>query len=226
MRTRASERPGEPADGRSARWNTHRAQRRDELLDDVIAAVRQHGAGVGMDQIASTAGTSKTVLYRYFSDKNELYGRVGHRVATDLVARIAVAVDAQTDDRTMLEAGVDAYLTLLERDPQLYRFVVHNRVGAAGVDSGGAGESVPDYTSLVNDLISAVFKARLGRLGLDADAAGPWGTAVVGAVRAVGDWWLEHPAVPRAQVSNYLIALLWNGMAGAHLTRTSEPVGP
>ncbi len=203
-----------PVDGRAARWDEHRRARRDELLDGVIAAVRAHGADVGMDRIASAGGTSKAVFYRYFTDKDDLNRCVGRRLAADVVGGIRAAVSAETDDRTMLVAGVNAYLDLLERDPQLYRFVVHHRVDVAG-DSGDDGA---DYTSMVDDLIVDIFRTRLGRLELDTAAARPWGVAVVGAVRAVGDWWLAHPKVPRREVSDYLTALLWNGMAGAHLT--------
>ena len=204
------------ADGRSARWNQHRRQRRDELIDGVISAVRTHGADIGMDQIAAALGTSKAVIYRYFADKDDLNRCVGRRLAADVVGGIEAAVSAETDDRTMLVAGVNAYLSLLEDDPQLYRFVVHNR-GAGHPESTSTDESAADYTSTVDDLIVDIFASRLGRLELDAAAARPWGIAVVGAVRAVGDWWLAHPELPRAEVSDYLIALLWNGMAGAHL---------
>lgn len=195
-------------DGRAARWHEHRRARREELLDGVIAAVRVHGADVAMERIAASGGTSKAVIYRYFTDKDDLNRCVGRRLAADVVGEIRAAVSAETDDRTMLVAGVNAYLDLLERDPQLYRFVVHHRVDAAGS---------ADYTSVVDDLIVDVFSTRLARLELDTAAARPWGVAVVGAVRAVGDWWLAHPDVPRREVSDYLTALLWNGMAGAHL---------
>lgn len=215
-----------PVDGRAARWDEHRRARREELLDGVIAAVRAHGADVGMDRIAASGGTSKAVFYRYFTDKDDLNRCVGRRLATDVVGGIRAAVSAETDDRTMLVAGVNAYLDLLERDPQLYRFVVHHRVDVAGPGGGGgadssggtgAGDDDGDYTSMVDDLIVGIFSTRLGRLDLDTAAARPWGVAVVGAVRAVGDWWLAHPDVPRREVSDYLTALLWNGMSGAHL---------
>ena len=177
--------------------------------------MREHGADVGMDRIAAAVGTSKAGVYRYFADKDDLNRCVGRRLATDAVGGIRAAVDAQTDDRTMLVAGIDAYLDLLEDDPQLYRFVVRR-----SDPSGGSAATDPensDYTSMVDDLIVGIFSTRLGRLELDTAAARPWGVAVVGAVRAVGDWWLAHPEIPRREVSDYLTALLWNGMAGAHL---------
>jgi AcrR family transcriptional regulator len=205
-------------DGRATRWDEHRRARREELLDGVVTAVRAHGADVGMDQIAASSGTSKAVIYRYFTDKDDLSRWVGRRLAADVVGGIEAAVSAENDDRTRLVAGIDAYLDLLEQDPELYRFVVHERVAAdSGPDDGDA-----DYTSMLDDLIVGIFTARLGRLELDTAAARPWGVAVVGAVRALGDWWLAHPEVPRGEVSDYLIALLWNGMAGAHLS-TARP---
>ena len=53
-------------DGRASRWEEHRRQRRVELVDHTVRAIRQHGAGVGLDDIAAQAGTSKTVIYRHF----------------------------------------------------------------------------------------------------------------------------------------------------------------
>jgi AcrR family transcriptional regulator len=192
-------------DGRSARWDTHRVQRREELLAQVITAVREHGSAVNMDQIAASAGTSKAMFYKYFSDKAELYRVVGRKLAGDLVAEVAAAVGAESDDRTMLRAGVDAYLRLLDTEPQLYRFVVHNpAVGTV------------DYSSVISELISSIFDSRLSERGLPGDPAGPWGIAVVGAVRAAGDWWLENPGLSRQELSDYLTALLWDGMNAAH----------
>ena len=56
-------------DGRSTRWDQHRAARRRELVEATLRAIREHGAAVGMDDIAAEAGTSKTVVYRHFTDR-------------------------------------------------------------------------------------------------------------------------------------------------------------
>ena len=201
-------------DGRAARWDEHRRARREELLDGVIAAVRAHGADVGMERIAAAGGTSKAVFYRYFTDKDDLNRCVGRRLAADVVGEIRAAVSAETDDRTMLVAGVNAYLDLLERDPQLYRFVVHHHRVDVAAEPVTTTPTTPPWSTTSSSASSAPGSARLE---LDTAAARPWGVAVVGAVRAVGDWWLAHPEVPRREVSDYLTALLWNGMAGAHL---------
>ena len=63
-------------DGRDTRWAQHRAQRRRELVEAALRAIRRHGPGVGMDEISAEAGTSKTVVYRHFRDRTGLYAAV------------------------------------------------------------------------------------------------------------------------------------------------------
>src|SRR6478735_7754235 len=64
-------------DGRSSRWDDHRETRRAELVEAAVAAIDEHGPGANIAQIAASAGVSKPVLYRYFSDKDDLYRAVG-----------------------------------------------------------------------------------------------------------------------------------------------------
>lgn len=191
-------------DGRSERWAEHRVVRRDELIDAAIRAVRKYGAGVGMDQIAAAARTSKPVIYRYFTDKTDLYRAVGQRVAADLLGGLAGAVRAVPDRRSRLRAGIDAYLGMLEDSPELYSFVI------AQAESAG-----PDFTSSVSDLITRELADVLRSVGLAPERAEPWGTAMVGFVRAAGQWWLAHrTAMTRAELTDYLTTLLWFGAQG------------
>ena len=76
-----------PRDGRDSRWERHREERRAALVDATIRAIRTHGAGVGMDDIAAEAGTSKTVIYRHFDDKAGLYRAVAERIDGRVVAQ-------------------------------------------------------------------------------------------------------------------------------------------
>jgi len=206
-------------DGRSTRWDQHREARREELLSAVIQAVREHGAGVGMDQIAETAGTSKAVFYRYFADKNDLYQSVGRKLAGGLLDDIARAVDAESDDMTRLEAGIDAFLRLVEDEPELYRFVVHN--------PSLGDTTVTSYSSLVSELVTGIFVDRLAARRCVTAGALPWGVAVVGGVRAAADWWWAQPADGRPDRSllvRYLVALMYRGMHGITANRPAEDV--
>src|SRR5580698_11180333 len=68
-------------DGRKRRWHQHKVERRNELIDGTIEAIRRRGQYVSMDEIAGEIGVSKTVLYRYFVDKNDLTTAVRMRFA-------------------------------------------------------------------------------------------------------------------------------------------------
>ena len=63
-------------DGRATRWAQHNAERRRELVEATLRAIRKHGHGIGMDDLAADAGTSKTVFYRHFGDRAGLYTAV------------------------------------------------------------------------------------------------------------------------------------------------------
>src|SRR5947209_15263757 len=75
------EAPLPPQDGRRARWTEHRRARREDLVAAAVEAVRAAGPDFAVDDVARTAGVSKTVIYRYFSDKDELVDAVLERIS-------------------------------------------------------------------------------------------------------------------------------------------------
>jgi AcrR family transcriptional regulator len=197
-------------DGRSARWDAHRLARRAELVQATIVAVEQYGAGVGMDQIASSAGTSKAVFYRHFADKAELYRAVGQQMAQQFRDQLSGKIAAQPDPRAMVAAGIDTYLAMLQKTPELYRFVVRNPV----VERSGT-DPVPDYIGLIAARVGELIGQLFGQSTIDPVFTKPWGAAVVGFVKAAGEWWLDNPGqLTRAELTESLTALLWGGAAG------------
>ena len=116
MKTETSRR-----DRRDSRWDEHRRARREQLVDATIAAVGRHGAGVGMEEIAAAAGTSKTVVYRHFADRADLYTAVCARVAETVVTRVraamatamATAMDTAGGPRAVTAAAIGEYLRLI-----------------------------------------------------------------------------------------------------------------
>ena len=83
-------------DGRKRRWHQHKVERRTELVDGALDAIRRRGRDVSMDEIAAEIGVSKTVLYRYFVDKNDLTTAVMMRFAqTTLIPNMAAALSAE-----------------------------------------------------------------------------------------------------------------------------------
>ncbi|MGY1723865.1 TetR family transcriptional regulator [Blastococcus sp. SYSU DS0533] len=206
----AAARAAAPRDRRDSRWDEHRRARRAALVDAAVIAVGRHGAGVGMDEIAAVAGTSKTVVYRHFADRSDLHVAVCTRVAEQLVPTLRAAMDSSDQPRDMLGAAVEAYLAFLEADPELYRFVVHTPPGPSDAD-----DPITGLSDLVGEQAAAVLAAALDRAGRDPVAAAPWGHAVVGLVRAAADWWLRAGRpMPRRELAAHLTDLAWAGLSG------------
>jgi AcrR family transcriptional regulator len=207
-------------DRRDSRWDDHRRARRQELVDATISAVGKHGAGVGMEEIAAEAGTSKTVVYRHFADRAELHLAVCNRVASQLLPKLRTAIESHSHPREMVAAAIDTYLAFLEADPQLYRFVVHPQPIDGPARSSPTG---PDPLSSLSDLVgeqaAAAITVALQQAGHDPAAAAPWGHGVVGMVRAAADWWLraEHPML-RTELAAHLTDLAWAGLSGVVTT--------
>ncbi|MGY2002763.1 TetR family transcriptional regulator [Blastococcus sp. SYSU DS1024] len=201
-------------DRRDSRWDEHRRARRAALVEAVVVAVGKHGAGVGMDEIAAEAGTSKTVVYRHFADRSDLHVAVCARVAEQLLTTLRAAMESSDRPRDMLAAAVEAYLAFLEADPELYRFVVHGPVGA-----GEAADPVTGLADLVGDQAAAFLATALARTGGDPVTAAPWGHGVVGLVRSAADWWLRAGRpMPRRDLAAHLTELAWAGLSGVVAT--------
>lgn len=46
-------------DGRKRRWHQHKVERRNELVDGTIEAIRRHGRFLSMDEIAAEIGSPR-----------------------------------------------------------------------------------------------------------------------------------------------------------------------
>ena len=189
-------------DGRRARWAEHRAVRRAELIESVIAAVRERGPRVGMDDVTAVSGVAKPVFYRYFADKADLFLAVGREVAERIVNDVTAAVDSEPTPRRMLAAGIDTFLAWVELEPDLYRFVLQPPVTTTTVN---------DYSAVVGRHVSRVTGDLLRAAGLDSGVAEPWGFAMVGAVRSAAERWLDQRTMSREALAAYLTDLLWSG---------------
>ena len=207
---------GAPRDGRDSRWERHREERRAALVDATIRAIRTHGAGVGMDDIAAEAGTSKTVIYRHFEDKAGLYRAVAERIDGRVVRNVGAALSRSSsppaDTRELVASTVEAYLALVESDTEVYRFVVNRPL----VDRPLADDPVGGTVDQVTDQLTGLLLEALRASTTDPSRARTWAIALVGSVRAVADDWLATPEgdrAPRASVVDSLTDLAWHGLS-------------
>ena len=216
-------------DGRSTRWAQHRVDRREELVEATLRAIRQHGASVGMDDIAAAAGTSKTVFYRHFTDRAGLYHAVSDRVDSLILRDLGKALgeagiplaDVVASPQALIAAAIDSYLALVEKDPEVYRFIVAAPLLDRVRDPAGRTTHDPaaGVSNHVAQQMTTVLDAALGSAGHDTGSAPVWGHGIVGMVRAAADAWLAggpgFAGMPRADLTASLTALAWSGLAAA-----------
>lgn len=207
-----------PRDGRDARWAEHRATRRRELVDHTLRAIREHGPGVGMDEIAAQAGTSKPVLYRHFGDRNGVYLGVVEAVDARVLTELSAVADrsgygpdgAPADVTELITAMVTAYLGLVQRDPDIYRFVVTRPLLQPTSTTSGEVDAAGILTGRIGDRLAEILAAHLRRSGRDPAPATTWGHGIAGFVRAVTDQWVSHrpPGTSAETVTAEVIEML------------------
>jgi len=183
-----------------------RAGRREALLDAADRIVQRDGPAATMATIAAEAGITKPILYRHFGDKGGLYAALADRYTGALLRELQTALDAGTDRRDRVERTVGAYLAAIEREPQVYRFLVLSDEAAQ------APSQVRSFTRRLSALLATGMAAELG---VGPVRAAVWAHGVVGMVQAAGDWWLDTPTVARADLVAELTDLLFGAYGGA-----------
>ncbi len=130
-----------------------------------MRAVREHGPGVGMDDIAAAAGTSKTVVYRHFTDRAGLYAAVADRVDGTIIRGITRAAEREgagtaPAPRAVVRAVIAAYLHLVEDDPEVYRFIVNAPILPPGERPDG--DVAAGMTGRIAAHVADIVGGRLG----------------------------------------------------------------
>jgi AcrR family transcriptional regulator len=178
------------------------------MVQAAMSAVRTHGPGVSVAEIAAAAGITKPVLYRHFTDRSDLQRAVGREAAATLMARIAPALQVDGDPREVIRAVVDAFLGGIEDEPELWRFVVHHPI-----ERTPGAEIVDDARAEIARLLTALLEHRLAAAGREAGGAQVWAQGLVGMVQSAGDWWLERRTMSRATLTGYLTSIIWGGLS-------------
>jgi AcrR family transcriptional regulator len=179
------------------------------MVTAAMDAVRRHGAGVSVADIAAAAGITKPVLYRHFTDRADLQRAVGQQAAQMLLSRMAPELDPDREPAQLIRGVIDAFLAGIEAEPQLWRFVVHHPI-----EREAGAEVVEDAREQIARTLATIIGERLRALGLDSGGAEAWAQGLVGMVHSAGDWWLERRTMSRAALTDYLTTLIWGGVAG------------
>ncbi len=195
----------------------HREERRVVLVQAAMRAIRRHGPDVAMEDIATEAGVSKPILYRHFQDKGDLYMAVSETATARLRTALLSGLDTDGDPRELLRLMIETYLTFIEEEPELYRFVVRRSFADRPVPR----DPVTTNAELISAALATIFGDRLRSLGMDPGGAATWAHAAVGMVQAAGDWWLQRRTssrdgqnLSRDRLCDYLLMMACGALDG------------
>ena len=195
-------------DGRKRRWHQHKVERRNELVDGTLEAIRRRGSNVSMDEIAAEIGVSKTVLYRYFVDKNDLTTAVMMRFAqTTLIPNMAAALSSNLDGYDLTREIIRVYVETVAAEPEPYQFVMAN-------NSASKSKAIADSEQIIARMLAVMLRRRMVEVGMDTGGVEPWAYHTVGGVQLATHSWMSNPRMSADELIDYLTMLSWNALCG------------
>lgn len=174
------------------------ARRRAQIIDAAETVFEgRDPAEVTFEEIAEAAGVSRALVYNYFGDRGGLLAAVYLRTFERLDEELHEALHRPLPPEDRLRAVVRSYLHFATTDAAAWKLI-------------GTAEAID------HPLLQSARRARYERL------AGAWGGSptarvlargVVGMLEAATIDWLEHRDCDLDEVTELLVALLWNGIA-------------
>jgi AcrR family transcriptional regulator len=178
-----------------------------------------------LDAVAERAGISKALIYEHFSSKRELHKALLETYVAELMEQVMATLESAEPGEPRLREGADAFLRFVEQRREAWRMLVRN-------------PEEPDVASFVSRLqgnaaeaIAAIMaeEAPANRFDDPADAelaVEMLAQQIVGALRALANWWDDHREVPRERVLETLMEFAWLGFDRLSRGERWEAVNP
>ncbi len=193
-------------DGRRERWNDHRTQRRAALVAAGVEAIDTYGPESSAEEIAATARVSRTVLYRYFRDKEDLRSAIAQRVVEIMVAELVPPLRTGKTSDEIISGTLEALTVWVEAHPRLYYFLRQR---------GASGEApLGDVQATIADQLAELLSGFMAWFGLETKLAAPAAQSLVGMVEHTTAWWMKSGKLTRSELVNHLRHAIWDVIDG------------
>lgn len=111
--------PTRAADGRSTRWNGHKARRRADMLDAALTVIEENGTDISVQQIADRLRVPRPVVYRHFDGRTDLDDAIRRHILEALLAELLPRLRPDGTLRDAVRGAVGTYVGWVERHPNL-----------------------------------------------------------------------------------------------------------
>ncbi|MFC7219114.1 TetR/AcrR family transcriptional regulator [Streptomyces polyrhachis] len=200
-------------DGRSTRWDEHRAQRQGELLDAAVSLIEAEGPRFRVGRLAEHAGLPRSVLYRHFKDRAGLERLIRRRVVDAFMRQLEPTMRFEGTVAESTRQVINAYLDWVVSHPSLYAYV------GVGTHSLSDGSVVADAKTAIARTLADRFREVLDSIGVHDAPIMPIATGLVGFVDATVNQWVAdgQEATSEGELREILVlaaeAILESGLA-------------
>lgn len=185
-----------------------KAQRMAQMLTVAEEIFAEQGyLATSMDEIAERVGVSKPMLYEYFGSKEGLLIGCIHRARTELREKTAAAIAGAGSPEEFLRLGLRAFFEFIVDHQKSWALL--RQEAAIAVPS--AQEEVEGIRQQQTDMIGSVlvsFAPEIDQLEAEAFAE-----IVVGACERLAVWCERRPSVGPALATDYVMGVIWPGVA-------------
>lgn len=196
-----------PSDGRTTRWDDHKAARRDRVLDAAIDAIGDGGTDIAVQEIADRAGLPRSVIYRIFKDRGDLDDQLRARIVEMLMAEVTPALTPRGTVGESITHAVETYVSWITKYPRLHQFL---STGSATRRTTGSRIVTGTKTQVGVDLAQFIGSALDGRPEDDA-LAESLAFALLGLVDSTVNRWIgtTGPRLSADRLAGFLAESIW-----------------
>lgn len=200
-------------DTRTPRRRLGRAERERQILDAAVAVFGERGyQNASMDQVAERVGVTKPVLYTHFGSKHGLLLACIARARAELLEVTSAAAASASTPEEMLRRGTLAFFDYLERQAPAWTVLY--------TESAVAGDALEEIRAQQTDFIAALLAVQAPHA--DAQRLTGWAQVIVGACERLA-LWRARADITSEQATEYLMDLVWTGLAGAASGPVRQP---
>ena len=162
------------------------------------------GPQARLHDIAQAAGVTRQVVYRQFTDRDDLDVAITKRITGMILGHLVAHLDVSAGISAGLHKALTAYLDFIEENPALYAFVRAHETGPTAQAVSGAKEAIADIgLQIVDEMVEA------GSVDPVVPVDKVLALGLIGMVDAAVTQWLTDDArAPREQLLDGLSRML------------------
>jgi len=165
--------------------------------------------GASIDEIARRAGVSAPVVYDHFKSKQDLYERLLERTRDELLEVWREHLLSDEPAEVRIPRAIAAWAAYVETHPYASRMYFRDATGIPAVQAFHAA-----IHQQGREALGAILGHERGAehiAGADAEALEMAAEVMRAGLAGLAVWWSERPHVPREQVVQTAVNVLWVG---------------